>query len=131
MAHAFKKVTLPRVNVALKAVLLLSFVVTTLCPVAVMGPTQAFGALEITSGQDMGAMPCPVLSCQVKHISTARHDVRQAIYDWLALAGAVAVPMTVIGTEPSQTGAKFGHDRFDVRSPRHIPLYLLYASLIR
>lgn len=110
---------------------MVSFAITTLCPVAVMGPTPAFGALAITAGQGMGSMSCPASLCPSERVSTIRHDVLQAIHDQLAQSAAVAVPGMVIGPEPQRTSTRFLPDIAHPRSFQHIPLYLLHVSLIR
>lgn len=128
-----KHIRLRRASQLIRAFLMVSLVVATLCPMTVMVPNPAFGALEITAGpdMDMGTMPCPASLCPSEQLSTARHDVLQTIHDQLAHTVTVLVPGTAVWPEPPLTRARFVSDSSYPRSPQHIPLYLLYASLIR
>lgn len=133
MVSLLKQIGRRRASLLIRAFLMVSLVVATLCPMMVMVPTSAFGALEITVGpdMDMGTMPCPASLCPSEQLSTARHDILQTIRDQLAHAVAVIVPGTAVGTEPHLTRVRFVSDSSPPRSPQHIPLYLLHVSLIR
>lgn len=131
LVSPLKQIRLRRTSMLARAVLMVSFAAATVCPMALMSTAPAFGTLEIAAGQDMGAMPCPMSLCRSEQLSPARHDILKTIHDQLAHAVTVLVPGTAVGSEPRLTRARFASNFSYPRSSQHIPLYLLYASLIR
>lgn len=112
---------------------LLAFFLTvfTLCPFAVGAVSQATGALELTSGQDMGAMQCGTSVCQSGRISTARQDSFQTIQDVLAHPTTVAAFETVVQPDLQQVGAGHLENQSRLKSVSNVPLYIRHVSLIR
>jgi len=108
-----------------------AFTVVTLCPFAVEASVPAASATELTSADDMGAMQCHVSLCQANQISAARQDSFQTIHDVVAHTLVAAAFGSSALPDPRPVRAGFVRDHFPPTSAQRVPLYLLYASLIR
>lgn len=76
-------------------------------------------------------MACPVSSCQVGRIETARQDIRQAIAERLVQDPTVGGSAVVTGAELQSTRTKLVTNLAHPISAYRLPLYLLHVSLIR